>query len=185
MRYHPLPRTVVPMVALATLVLIIWIVWGSVRSPAALWAPGDLSRYHVDIAGCTHCHEPFRGPSPARCVTCHSDRSFESRSAPAVMTWHREMVVQQTGCAACHTEHRGVLAQITDRAKVNPHGEFVFRATGTNSCNSCHVFGARVAEHPTLREGPIVEQLYAKGRGAHQPGRMAQCLACHGGGVQP
>lgn len=185
MRYHPLPRTAMPVVALATLVLIIWIGWGTVRSPAALWAPGDLSRYHVDIASCTHCHEPFRGPSPARCVTCHSDRSFESRSTPAVMTWHREMVTQQTACIACHTEHRGALAHITDRAKVNPHGEFVFRATGTNSCNTCHEFGARVAEHPTLKEGPILKQLYAKGRGAHQPGRMAQCLACHVGGGQP
>lgn len=179
MRYHPLPRTAMPVVALATLVLIIWIGWGTVRSPAALWAPGDLSRYHVDIAGCTHCHEPFRGPSPARCVTCHSDRSFESQSTPAVMTWHREMVTQQTACIACHTEHRGALAHITDRAKGNPHGEFVFRATGTNSCNTCHEFGARVAERPALKDAAPVKHLLAAGGGAHQLGRMADCLTCH------
>lgn len=170
-----------PVVALATLVLVLWIGWGSVRSPAALWAPGDLSRYHVDIAGCTHCHEPFRGPSPARCVGCHSERYFESRSAPAVMTWHREMVAQRTACTACHTEHRGALAQITDQSRVNPHGEFVFRATGTGSCTACHEFGASVATRPMLRDAPVVKRLYEKGRGAHRPGRMTDCLACHGG----
>ncbi len=170
-----------PVVALATLVLVLWIGWGSVRSPAALWAPGDLSRYHVDIAGCTHCHEPFRGPSPARCVGCHSERYSENRSAPAVMTWHREMVAQRTACTACHTEHRGALAQITDQSRVNPHGEFVFRATGTGSCTACHEFGARVATRPMLRDAPVVKRLYEKGYGAHQPGRMADCLACHGG----
>lgn len=174
-----------PVVALATLVLIIWIGWGSVRNPAALWAPGDLSRYHVDIAGCTNCHEPFRGPSLVRCVTCHSDRSFESRSAPAVTTWHREMVAQRTACTACHTEHRGALAYITERTRMNPHGDFVFSATGVNSCIACHEFGRRVATAPTLRDELVVRELYTKGRGAHQPGRMAQCLICHGGGEQP
>lgn len=97
------------------------------------------------------------------------------------MTWHRDMVSQRTACTACHTEHRGALAQITDRAKAHPHGEFVFRATGTNSCNVCHEFGRRVATPPTLRDELVVRQLYEKGRGAHQPGRMAQCLICHGG----
>ena len=183
MRYHPLPRTAVPVVALSTLVLLVWIGWGSVRSPASFWAPGELSRYHVDQAGCLHCHEPFRGPSPARCVSCHSDRYFADRATPAVTTWHRDLVAQRTACTACHTEHRGALAQITERTRTNPHGEFVFRATGTSSCTACHEFGARVATKPTLRDEPIVRQLYERGRGAHQPGRIAECLACHGRGA--
>lgn len=184
MRYHPLPRTAVPVVALVTLVLVVWIGWGSVRSPASFWAPGDLSRYHVDQAGCLHCHEPFRGPSPARCVSCHSEQYFENRATPAVKSWHRDLVAQRTACTACHTEHRGALAQITERTRINPHGEFVFRATGTSSCTACHEFGARVVTKPTLRDEPPVRWLYEKGRGAHQPGRIAGCLACHGGGEQ-
>ncbi|OYT24198.1 MAG: hypothetical protein CCU27_05445 [Nitrospira sp. UW-LDO-02] len=172
-----------PVVALTTLVLLVWIGWGSVRSPASFWAPGELSRYHVDQAGCLHCHEPFRGPSPARCVSCHSDRYFADRATRAVTTWHRDLVAQRTACTACHTEHRGALAQITERTRTNPHGEFVFRATGTSSCTACHEFGARVATKPTLRDEPIVRQLYERGRGAHQPGRIAECLACHGRGA--
>lgn len=181
MRYHPLPRTALPVVALGTLVLLVWIAWGSARSLETLWAPGDLSRYHADVAACTHCHEPFRGPSPARCVACHSEQDFERRSVPETAAWHRGLVIQRTACTGCHTEHRGALAQITDQARVNPHSEFIFRATGTSSCMACHTFGARVATAPTLRDEPVVRRLYEKGRGAHQAGRMAVCLTCHGG----
>lgn len=183
MRYLPLPRTAIPAVVLATLLLMMWVGWGTVRSPAAFWAPGDLSRYHVDQGGCTQCHEPFQGPSPARCVACHSERYVEARSTPAVMTWHRELVVQRTTCTGCHTEHRGALAHITEPTRMNPHGELVFRATGASSCTACHEFGTRVATRPTLRDEPIVRQLYERGRGAHQPGRIAECLACHGRGA--
>ena len=68
MRYLPLPRTAIPAVALTALVLMLWVGWGTERSPAAFWAPGDLSRYHVETAGCTNCHAPFGGPSATRCV---------------------------------------------------------------------------------------------------------------------
>lgn len=181
MRYHPLPTTAVPVVALATLVLVMWIGWGTVRSPAAFWAPGDLSRYHAEQGGCTQCHEPFRGPSSARCTGCHNEGDFEVRTTSAVAGWHRPLVVQRQACTGCHTEHRGMLAQITEPTRRNPHGEFVFRATGTNSCIACHEFGSRVVTTPTLRQEPIIRRLYDKGRGAHQPGRIAQCMLCHSG----
>lgn len=182
MRYHPLPTTAVPVVALATLLLVMWIGWGTVRSPATFWAPGDLSRYHVDQGGCMQCHEPFRGPSSARCTGCHTEGSFEARATSAVAGWHRPLTVQQQACTGCHTEHRGMLAQITEPARNNPHGAFVFRATGTNSCTACHAFGGRVATRPTLRQEPIVRRLYEKGRGAHQAGRIAECGRCHSEG---
>ncbi|MBS0170997.1 MAG: cytochrome c3 family protein [Nitrospira sp.] len=171
-----------PVVALATLVLVMWVGWGTVRSPAAFWAPGDLSRYHVDHGGCTQCHEPFRGPSPARCTGCHTEGYFERQATATVAGWHRGLVVQQQACTGCHTEHRGILAQITEQTRRNPHGELIFRATGSTSCTACHEFGPRIAAEPTLRDEPIVRQLYQQGRGAHRPGRIANCLACHGGG---
>lgn len=182
MRYLPLPRAAMPVVALATLVLVIWIGWGSVRSPASFWAPGDLSRYHVDKAGCMSCHEPFQGPTAARCIGCHSERSFKNRATSASATWHRDLVAQQTACTACHTEHRGGLGHITEQTKMNPHGELVFRATGASSCTACHEIGARGAAKLTLRDVSIVRRLYEKGRGAHQRGSMAECLACHSTG---
>jgi len=74
-----------------------------------------------------------------------------------------------------------MLAQITEQTRNNPHGEFIFRATGTSSCTACHEIGERVATQLTLRDAPIVSRLYDKGRGAHRPGRMGDCLSCHGG----
>ena len=182
MRYLPLPRTAIPAVALATLVLMIWVGWGTVQSPAAFWAPGDLSRYHVDQGGCLRCHEPFRGPTAARCVTCHSEEYFEQRASPTTAGWHRPFVVRQEACTGCHMEHRGALAQITEQTRMNPHGELVFRGTGATSCMACHEFGVRVATTPRLRDEPIARRLYERGRGAHRPGHMRECLLCHGGG---
>jgi hypothetical protein len=185
MRYHPLPAAAVPFVATATLMVVGWIAWASWRHPDRLWAPGDLSRYHADIGSCLHCHEPFRGPIGARCVTCHSDRDFEQRAPPATAVLHREMVGQQIACSACHTEHRGALAQITEEARANPHGEFIFLATGANSCSACHEFAARIAEPPRLQTNSLVTALRAAGGKAHVPGKMALCITCHTAGRNP
>jgi hypothetical protein len=182
MRYHPLPGTAVPFVATATLVIVMWIAWGSWRHPVALWAPEELSRYHADIVSCMQCHEPFHGPSQARCRSCHADPYFERRSASATVVLHRDMAARRTECSACHTEHRGALAQITDPVRVNPHGEFIFLATGANSCSACHEFAARTAEPPRLKTNSLVAALRAAGGEAHVPGKMALCLTCHTAG---
>lgn len=180
MPYPPLPTTAVPIVAMATLILLVWLGWGSFRDPETLWAPGNLSRYHADVARCASCHEPFRGPSSARCIGCHSETRFAQRSAPAAGAFHREVIGQRKTCLVCHTEHRGALAQITASAMLNPHGEFIFLATGTNSCSVCHEFGEIFGARPVLLDNETVRRLLAKGAGSHRPGRMADCLACHG-----
>jgi len=182
MGYLPLPRTAVPIVAATTVVLVAWLGWGSVKNPEALWAPGDLSRYHADVALCVHCHEPFQGPSPGKCLACHSEKRFALRSKPAVRDFHREVIVQQKTCLGCHTEHRGALAQITTNAMFNPHGEFIFRATGTNSCRDCHEFGSNIVARPELLDNEVVRHLFEEGEGAHHHGRMANCVQCHVGG---
>jgi hypothetical protein len=111
-------------------------------------------------------------------MMCHSNRYFEKRSS-ATAVLHRDMVAQRTACSACHTEHRGALAQVTNPARVNPQGEFVFIATGTHSCNTCHEFGARVSDRPRLKDDPLVMRLHAAGGTARQQGKMADCLKCH------
>ena len=113
MHYLPLPRTVVPAVAIATVVLVVWLGWGSMRDPERLWAPGDLSRYHADVTHCMSCHEAFRGPVSAKCIQCHSEAYFAAGSTPSTATLHRDIIGQQQKCLACHTEHRGPLANIT------------------------------------------------------------------------
>jgi len=113
MHYLPLPRTVVPAVAIATVVLVVWLGWGSMRDPEGLWAPGDLSRYHADVTHCMSCHEAFRGPVSVKCIQCHSEAYFAAGSTLSTATLHRDIIGQQQKCLACHTEHRGPLANIT------------------------------------------------------------------------
>jgi hypothetical protein len=179
MHYLPLPRTVVPAVAIATLVLLIWLAWGSMQDPETFWAPGRLSRYHAGVARCTSCHEPFRGPITAKCILCHSEAPFAERSMPSPAAFHHEIIRQRQTCLGCHTEHRGALAQITSSATTNPHGAFIFTATGTASCAACHVFGRTYGSRPTVIDNDTVRGLLGKGGGAHRPGRMADCLQCH------
>jgi hypothetical protein len=121
-------------VAIATALLLAWLAWGTLKHPEALWAPGDLSRHHADIAECNDCHQPFRGAAAGKCIACHGANRFAARSKPAVSEFHRRLIGEGKACLDCHTEHRGALAQITLGAMENPHGEFVFRATGTGSC---------------------------------------------------
>ncbi len=181
MRYLPLPRTVVPAVVIATMVLVVWLGWGSIQDPETFWAPGNLSRYHVDVAHCTSCHEPFRGPVTGKCISCHSLASFGERSTSSPVAFHLEIVRQQQTCLGCHTEHRGALAQITSNAMANPHGGVVFVATGASSCTACHLFRPIFGVRPTVADNDTVRRLMAKGAGAHRPGQMANCLQCHAG----
>ena len=179
MHYLPLPRTVLPAVTVVTVFVVIWLAWGSWQDPESYWAPGDLSRYHADIGSCLSCHAPFRGAAGAKCIACHSEARFADRLLPSVSAFHLDLIRQQHTCLSCHTEHRGVLARITSSNLRNPHGDFVFVATATKSCIACHVFEPAFGMPPRLAENDTVHQLMAKGRGAHRPGDMANCLQCH------
>lgn len=182
MRYLPLPSSVVPAVAAATLVLFIWVGWASMRDPESLWAPGDLSRYHADVAKCMSCHEPFRGVSATQCLRCHSEEKFAGSKRADVGQFHLDLLRKNRLCLDCHTEHRGALAQITIGLMGNPHGHFIFLATGTHSCTECHAFGSTAGGPPRLLSNAVVEDLLEEGEGAHRLGKFAQCLRCHVGG---
>jgi hypothetical protein len=179
MHYLPLPRTVLPAVTAVTVLVVIWLAWGSWQDPESYWAPGDVSRYHADIGNCMGCHTPFLGAVDAKCIACHSEARFGDHPPSSVSAFHVEVIRQRHTCRSCHTEHRGVLGQITSSALKNPHGDFVFVATTTKSCNACHVFEPTFGMLPRLAENDTVNQLMAKGRGAHRPGSMANCQQCH------
>jgi len=182
MRFLPLPPGTTPFVVSAVIVLFAWVVWGSLKYPETLWAPGDLSRFHSDITACSDCHQPFQGATSDKCITCHNEKDFAARSKPQVTGFHQQSIRERKTCTDCHTEHRGALTQITIGALLNPHGEFVFRATGTKSCSACHDFSGDFESNPKLLNNTIVRHLMDEGDGAHKPGRMTHCLTCHAGG---
>jgi len=182
MRFLPLPPGTTPFVVSALIVLLAWLAWGSLDFPETLWAPGNLSRFHSDITACTGCHQPFQGATPDKCIGCHSDKYFVARSKPQVIKVHQQSIRERNACTDCHTEHRGALAQITIGALFNPHGEFVFRATGAKSCSACHDISGGVQSQPNLLDNGIVRHLMEEGDGAHKPGKMLHCLKCHLGG---
>lgn len=180
MRFFPLPRRAAAMVAMV-LLLLAWIIWGTLKHPESLWAPGDLSRFHAEAAACRDCHRPFQGATPEKCIACHDEKRFSEGSKPAVSAFHRKAIHERVPCMDCHTEHRGSLARITAGTMMNPHGEFVFRATGAGSCSDCHDFNAGPETGSFVLENAIVGQLMAAGNRAHRRGAMADCRACHGG----
>lgn len=64
---------------------------------------------------------------------------------------------------------------------VNPHSDLVFKATGTTSCRDCHAV-TRSTGRLAVLDNAAVRGLIAKGKGAHGPGRFADCFRCHSGG---
>jgi len=62
---------------------------------------------------------------------------------------------------------------------MNPHGDLVFRATGTKFCSDCHSSSVAKGAKLTVLDNEAVRSLKAKGKGAHGPGRFADCLQCH------
>lgn len=64
----------------------------------------------------------------------------------------------------------------------NPHSDLIFRATGATRCLDCHRAGKEGAISPQVQDNQLVQDLKAKAKGIHGPGRFADCLRCHAGG---
>lgn len=182
MRFFSFPDRTVVTVVTVLLLLLAWFIWGTLKYPESLWAPGDLSRFHADVAVCKDCHRPFQGATSEKCIVCHDEKRFSEGSKPAASAFHRKAIHERAPCMACHTEHRGALARITyGTMMMNPHGEFVFRATGAGSCTACHDFSAGRESDSFVLDNAVVRRLMAAGEGVHQRGKMTDCLVCHGG----
>jgi hypothetical protein len=174
---------VAPLIWGLTGLLIGAVVWLSPQYTEALWAPGHLSRYHTDVTSCGSCHEPFRGPTPQKCLSCHSSQKFAARSEPDVARFHADIIQKAQPCLNCHVEHRGVLAAITIGVLNNHHGEFIFRATGATACSDCHMMeSATGKKRMILLSNSRVRHVIEEGEGAHRLGHFAKCLNCHRGG---
>jgi hypothetical protein len=71
------------------------VTWGSFKYPEALWAPGNLSRFHSDITSCSDCHQAFHGVQANNCITCHNEKNFSARSKPQVAEFHQESIADK------------------------------------------------------------------------------------------
>jgi len=174
---------VAPLIWGLTALMIGVVMWLSPQYTEALWAPGHLSRSHTDVTSCGSCHEPFRGPTPQKCLSCHSSQNFAAQSEPDVTRFHADIIQKAQPCLMCHVEHQGVLAAITIGALNNPHGEFIFRATGATSCSDCHMMeSGEGKKRMILLSNSRVNHIIEEGEGAHRVGHFVKCLNCHRGG---
>ncbi|MCS6289030.1 MAG: hypothetical protein H8K10_08650 [Nitrospira sp.] len=64
----------------------------------------------------------------------------------------------------------------------NPHSDLIFRATGATTCLDCHRAGKEGTVSPQVLDNALVQDLKAKAKGVHGPGRFSDCLRCHAGG---
>jgi cytochrome c2 len=64
----------------------------------------------------------------------------------------------------------------------NPHSDLIFRATGATTCMDCHRAGKDGLMLSQVQDNRLVQDLKAKAKGVHGPGRFADCLRCHAGG---
>ncbi|MGB5040277.1 MAG: hypothetical protein WBO67_04960, partial [Nitrospira sp.] len=62
------------------------------------------------------------------------------------------------------------------------HSDLIFRATGAATCLDCHRAGKEGTVSPQVQDNALVQELKAKAKGVHGPGRFADCLRCHAGG---
>jgi len=105
---------------------------------AQIVSPGDLSRAHEKLSGinnCTKCHALGKGIAGPACISCHEKLVRRIQSGDGLHARVSE-------CIACHTEHKGRDAVITQIARETfDHGKTGFRIQGGHtglSCERCH-----------------------------------------------
>ncbi|HRC44814.1 MAG TPA: hypothetical protein PLT27_12235 [Nitrospira sp.] len=88
------------------------------------------------------------------------------------------------GVIASEAEEPSVAWAVADAGGMvaNPHSDLIFRATGAATCLDCHRAGKEGTLSPQVQDNALVQELKAKAKGIHGPGRYADCLRCHAGG---
>ena len=84
--------------------------------PQQFVSPGKPIAAHEEFAAdCFACHTPFLGISAGKCIECHTvdeigiktTRGVSIASEEKNVSFHRRLL--KTDCAACHSDHRGVM----------------------------------------------------------------------------
>ena len=161
----------------------------ALRRPASL-SPGPLSRAHRgSTAGdCTTCHSAAalpptdwlgrHGTDAAHCLECHDLGPFATAAhgrppttnklaaADTISEWIRNGVPDSVECGACHFEHRGIDATITQVTDAQ--------------CNTCHDKQVRSFpdRHPEFDHFGASETGIRFDHAAHQDSHFEQPVGC-------
>jgi hypothetical protein len=139
-----------------------------------LFSPGPLSRAHGEITGldkCAECHEPGRGVTNEKCLTCHKPIAERMARRTGV---HRAVT---GGCATCHAEHGGVDADLLridprtfDHAAETGYALTDRHAPLAEKCSSCHT------TRSYLKAQPACATCH---QDKHTPTLGSDCTRCH------
>jgi hypothetical protein len=110
--------------------------------PHLMVSPGPLVAAHSELTtNCESCHAPWRGPEPARCVTCHTVASIGVTTTDhvpivrrkATTAFHQELLDQN--CNACHSDHEGPMRPEQSRKRFS---HTLLRSGVREQCQTCH-----------------------------------------------
>jgi len=183
----------------ATLVTLIAIVGMAFASGSRMFIAGNLNAQagdalggvasHAQIAQCSACHSaPWEATTMAgRCMDCHSDVRAQ---LPGPSQLHGAIAKHDPNraCRACHPEHRGASAVLTDLGTIPfPHETFEFSLTGHQkmasgaafACKDCHPEGVTKFAPDTCES--CHRQVDAGFTVSHALAFGTDCLACHDG----
>jgi hypothetical protein len=72
-------------------------------------SPGRLAAAHAHLEdNCAACHTAFKGPDPAKCISCHASNESLLKRQPTAFHAHID------SCRECHLDHRGIKLRPTD-----------------------------------------------------------------------
>ena len=181
---------------LVTLSLLVVIV---LLSGAQLFSPGELNSQpgetiggvnsHAQIAECNTCHtSPLESATMAdRCLDCHKDIAAQMLD---VAKLHGSIAQKTTNfaCRACHHEHRGETAALTDISGTTfPHDTFGFSLNkhkwmrpGTPiTCEDCHTTDITTFASDSCQTcHSDIDSSFTQ---AHVLAFGTDCIACHDG----
>ena len=104
------------------------------------YSPGPVSIGHQRFQSqCATCHEPWRGATNTGCLDCHGDMASNKhagtklvdKDSGVIQGVHLAGLNGQLACLSCHTDHRGRVVDLANRAGV--------------TCVDCH-------QHPSIAD---------------------------------
>ncbi len=139
-----------------------------------LLSPGVLTKAHAElegIANCSKCHEPGKGITAAKCLSCHKPVADRIARRSGV---HRDV---KGDCVSCHVEHTGADGELRpfDRAAFDHAGVAGFPLDGRHAalagkCEACH----KTRSFLTVRA-----DCQSCHKDAHNGKLGAACASCH------
>jgi hypothetical protein len=162
---------------------------GQLSAQISVTPVGGVSS-HAALAGdCAACHPaPWSGQTMADlCVACHTDVAAQLGD-PATLHGSIAATNSTLACRACHPEHRGATAALTEISSQRfPHVAvgFSLQAHQTTSsgavfaCTDCHTADLIHFDQATCADCHRgIDQVFTQ---AHRDAFGGDCLACHDG----